>query len=86
MPTVAKDVKMVIALLQLPMTAIVVAISVKDSTAMKVGVFLQGEKKEKGLVKPLLLASKSVQRLRQLPREAQRSAVNCMQGWAAPND
>jgi hypothetical protein len=46
MPTIAKDVKMVIALLQLPMTAIVVAISVKDSTAMKVGVFLQGEKKD----------------------------------------
>jgi len=48
MPTIAKDVKMVIALLQLPMTAIVVAISVKDSTAMKVGVFLQGEKKGEG--------------------------------------
>jgi hypothetical protein len=39
---------MVIALLQLPMTAIVVGISVKDSTAMKMEVFLQGEKKGEG--------------------------------------
>jgi len=35
---------MVIGLLQLPVTAIIVAISVEDSAAMKAGVFLQDEK------------------------------------------
>ena len=40
---------MVIGLLQLPVTAIIVAISVEDSVAKKAGVLLQDEKqKEKG--------------------------------------
>jgi hypothetical protein len=43
-PSLAEDVKMVIALLQLPVTAIIVAISVEDSAAMKAGIFVQDEK------------------------------------------
>ena len=39
---------MVIGLLQLPVTAIIVAISVEDSAAMKAGTFLQNEKKGDG--------------------------------------
>jgi hypothetical protein len=35
---------MVIGLLQLPVTAIIVAISVEDSAAMKAGVLLKDEK------------------------------------------
>ncbi len=47
-PFLAEDVKMVIGLLQLPVTAIIVAISVEDSAARKAGVFLQDEKKGEG--------------------------------------
>jgi hypothetical protein len=47
-PSLAEDVKMVIGLLQLPVTAIIVAISVEDSAAMKAGTFLQDEKKGEG--------------------------------------
>ena len=43
-PSVAEDVKMVIGLLKLPVTAIIVAISVEDSAAMKAGAVLQNEK------------------------------------------
>ena len=43
-PSLAKDVQMVIGLLQLPATAISVAISVEDSAAMKAGVIAQDEK------------------------------------------
>jgi len=43
-PSLAEDVKMVIGLLQLPVTAIIVAISVEDSAAM----FLPDEKKGEG--------------------------------------
>ncbi len=39
---------MVIGLLQLPVTAIIVAISVEDSAAMKAGMFLSDEKKGEG--------------------------------------
>ena len=47
-PSLAEDVKMVIGLLQLPITAIIVAISVEDSAAMKAGMFLPDEKKGEG--------------------------------------
>ncbi len=40
-PSVADDVKMVIGLLQLPVTAIIVAISVEDSAAKTAGVSAQ---------------------------------------------
>ncbi len=40
-PSLAEDVKMVLGLLQLPATAIIVAIAVEDSAAMKAGTFLQ---------------------------------------------
>ena len=43
-PSLAEDVKMVIGLLQLPVTAIIVAISVEDSAAMKARTFEQNEK------------------------------------------
>ncbi len=50
-PSLAEDVKMVIGLLQLPVTAIIVAISVEDSAAMKAGTFLPDRR---GSLKPLL--------------------------------
>jgi len=43
-PSLAEDVQMVVSLLQLPVTAIIVAISAEDSAAMKAGTFLQDEK------------------------------------------
>ena len=43
-PSLAEDVKMVIGLLQLPVTAIIVAISLEDSAAMKARRFVQDEK------------------------------------------
>ena len=43
-PSLAEDVKMVIGLLQLPVTAIIVAISLEDSAAMKAGALQQNEK------------------------------------------
>ena len=42
------DLKAVIGLLQLPVTAIIVAISVEDSAAMKAGKFLADKKKGEG--------------------------------------
>ena len=48
-PSLAEDVKMVIGLLQLPVTAIIVAISVEDSTAKKAEALLQNEKKGEGV-------------------------------------
>jgi hypothetical protein len=45
-PSGAEDIRVVIGVLQLPVTAIIVAISVEDSAAMKVGMFLQNEKRE----------------------------------------
>jgi len=47
-PSLAEDVKMVIGLLQLPVTAIIVAISVEDSTAKQAEALLQNEKKGEG--------------------------------------
>jgi hypothetical protein len=47
-PSLAEDIKMVIGLLQLPVTAIIVAISVEDSAAMKAGMFLPDEKEGEG--------------------------------------
>jgi hypothetical protein len=53
-PSLAGDVKMVIGLLQLPVMAIIAAISVKDSAAMKSEMFPLHEKyKEEGLVRPI---------------------------------
>ncbi len=46
--SLAEDVKMVIATLQLPVVAIIVAISVEDSAAMKAGMYLPDEKKGEG--------------------------------------
>ena len=46
--SLAEDIKMVIGLLQLPVTAIIVAISVEDSAAMKARMFLADEKKGEG--------------------------------------
>ena len=43
-PSLAEDVKMVIGLLQLPVTAIIVAISAEDSAAMRAGLLLKDEK------------------------------------------
>ena len=43
-PSLTEDVKMMIGLLQLPVVAIIVAISVEDSAAMKAGALLQDEK------------------------------------------
>lgn len=42
--SVTQDVNFVIGILQLPVTAIIVAISVEDSAAMKAGMFLPDEK------------------------------------------
>ncbi len=57
-PSLAEDVKMVIGLLQLPVTVIIVAIAVEDSAAIKAGTFLQDERKGEGLNQPLLYGSK----------------------------
>ncbi len=46
-PSLAEDVKMVIGLLQLPVTAIIVAISMEDSVAMKARMFLKHATNEK---------------------------------------
>jgi hypothetical protein len=48
-PSLAEDVKMVIGLLQLPVTAIIVAILVEDSAAKKSGIFLHDERKGEGV-------------------------------------
>ena len=48
--SLAVDIKMVIDLLQLPVTAIIVAISVEDSAAMKAGVSLPNEKAKASLI------------------------------------
>jgi hypothetical protein len=47
-PSLAEDVKMVIGLLQLPVTAIIAAISVEDSATMMAGTFLYDENKGDG--------------------------------------
>ena len=47
-PSVTEDIKMVIGVLQLPVVAIIVAISLEDSAAMKAGMFLPDEKKGEG--------------------------------------
>ena len=47
-PSATQDVNMIIGVLQLPVVAIIVAISVEDSAAMKAGMFLPDEKKGEG--------------------------------------
>jgi len=47
-PAVTDDIKLVIGTLQLPVVAIIMAISLEDSAAMKAGMFLPGEKKGEG--------------------------------------
>jgi uncharacterized membrane protein len=43
-PSLAEDVKMIVGLLQLPVTAIIVASLVEDSAAKKAGTFLTEKK------------------------------------------
>ena len=47
-PSVTDDIKMVIGVLQLPIVAVSMAISLEDSAAMKAGMFLPDEKKGEG--------------------------------------
>ncbi len=49
-PSAAEDVKMVSGLMQLPVTAIIIAISVEDAAAVKAGMYLPTRRKAKGLV------------------------------------
>ena len=47
-PSVTDDIKLVIGVLQLPVVAIIMAISLEDSAAMKAGMSLPEEKKGEG--------------------------------------
>ena len=47
-PAVTDDIKMVMGVLQLPIVAIIMAISLEDSAAMRAGMFLPDEKQGEG--------------------------------------